>query len=250
MTTAPRSGGRTAERVEKGRRTPAGTKGAARGARQFPVQGATALKLDEHRDTDATPRLRVAPPAPINAPRAPFIALVVAVVIAGVLGILLINTKTAENAFELDTLQDRQGDLNARQQALENEIAANNMPGNLDAAARRLGLVKADSPAYIRLPDGKIFGVPKPGRGEPAVTAQDPKDAAAAAERAKSTQDATTQDVTPVAPGLPQGGVPAAGQTATGGTATGQTATGGTATGGTATGQTVTGQGVSPVTGQ
>ena len=252
MTTAPRSGGRTAERVEKGRRTPAGTKGAARGARQYPVQGATALKLDEHqRDTAATPRLRVAPPAPINAPRAPFIALVVAVVVAGVLGILLINTKTAENAFELDTLQDRQGDLNARQQALENQIAANNMPGSLDAAARRLGLVKADSPAYIRLPDGKIFGVPKPGRGEPAVTAQDPKDAAAAVERAKSTQDATTQDVTPTAPGLPQGGAVQPGTAAQGGqTATGQTATGQTATGGTATGQTVTGQGTSPVTGQ
>jgi hypothetical protein len=242
MTTAPRSGGRTAERVEKGRRTPAGTKGTARGARQFPVQGATALKLDaqQQRETATAPRLRVAPPAPINAPRAPFIALVVAVVVAGVLGILLINTKTAENAFELDTLQDRQGDLDARQQALENEIAANNMPGSLDAAARRLGLVKADSPAYIRLQDGKILGIPKPGRGEPAVTAQDPKDAAAAVERAKATQDATTQDVTPTAPGLPQGGAPAAGQTVTGGTATG----------GTATGQTVTGQGTSPVTGQ
>ena len=245
MTTAPRSGGRTAERVEKGRRTPAGTKGTARGARQFPVEGATALKLDEQRgETAATPRLRVAPPAPINAPRAPFIALVVAVVVAGVLGILLINTKTAENAFELDTLQDRQGDLDARQQALENEIAANNMPGSLDAAARRLGLVKADSPAYIRLQDGKIIGVPKPGRGEPAVTAQDPKDAAASVQRA-ATQDATTQDVTPTAPGVPQVGVPAAGQTATGQTATGQTGTGGTATG-----QTATGQGTSPVTGQ
>ena len=45
--------------------------------------------------------------------------------------------------------------------------------GSLDAAARRLGLVKAESPAYIRLPDGKVFGVPKPGTGEVAVTAQD-----------------------------------------------------------------------------
>lgn len=197
MTTAPRSGGRTADRADKGRRTPAGTKGTARGARQFPIEGTTALKLNaEQRDTVATPRLRVAPPAPINAPRAPFIALVVAVVVAGVLGILLINTRTAENSFELDTLQQQQADLDARQQALENEIAANNMPGSLDAAARRQGLVKADSPAYIRLPDGKIIGVPKPGRGEPAVTAQDPAATARAVERAKSTQDATTQDVT------------------------------------------------------
>lgn len=201
MSAAPRSGGRTADRTEKGRRTPAGTKGTARGARQFPIEGTTALKLnaEQQRDTVATPRLRVAPPAPINAPRAPFIALVVGVVVAGVVGILLINTKTAENSFELDTLQKQQSQLDAQQQALENEIAANNMPGSLDAAARRLGLVKADSPAYIRLPDGKVFGVPKPGSGKPAVTAQDPAGTAVPTGRSASTQDATTEDVTPQA---------------------------------------------------
>jgi cell division protein FtsB len=185
MTTAPRSGGRTAEQVGKGRRKPAGrttgttTGGGARGARQHPAAGATqgsaALKLDveQQRDPSAKPRLWVAPPAPINAPRAPFIALVVAVVVAGVIGILLINTKTAENSFQIDALQKEQAKLDSRQQDLENEIAAFNSPGSLDAAARRLGLVKAESPAYIRLPDGKIFGVPTPGDGEVAVTAQD-----------------------------------------------------------------------------
>jgi hypothetical protein len=185
MTTAPRSGGRTTEQVGKGRRKPAGTTtgtatgGGARGARHYPTTGATegsaALKLtaEQQRDPIASPRLRVAPPAPINAPRAPFIALVVAVVVAGVLGILLINTKTAENSFRIDTLQKQQAKLDSQQQDLENEIAANNSPGSLDAAARRLGLVKAENPAYIRLPDGKVFGVPKPGSGEVAVTAQD-----------------------------------------------------------------------------
>ena len=195
MTTAPRSGGRTTEQVGKGRRTPAGkttgttTGGGVRGARRNPtagtnrdsavqnsaVQGATALKLntEQQRDPITTPRLRVAPPAPINAPRAPFIALVVAVVVAGVLGILLINTKTAENSFRIDSLQKQQAKLDSQQQELENEIAAKNSPGSLDAAARRLGLVKADNPAYIRLPDGKVFGVPKPGSGEVAVTAQE-----------------------------------------------------------------------------
>ena len=190
MTTAPRSGGRTTEQVGKGRRKPAGTTtgtttgGGVRGARRNPMAGATrgsavqgtnALKLnvEQQRDPIAAPRLRVAPPAPINAPRAPFIALVVAVVVAGVLGILLINTKTAENSFRIDTLQKQQTKLDTQQQELENQIAANNSPGSLDAAARRLGLVKADNPAYIRLPDGKVFGVPKPGSGEVAVTAQD-----------------------------------------------------------------------------
>lgn len=167
---ASRSGGRTASRGTKDTKD-------ARGARNFPTQGNTALKLDaqpQRQRAAAAPRLRVAPPAPINAPRAPFIALIVAVVVAGVIGILLINTKTAENSFKLDTLQKQQSDLDAREQALRNEIAANEMPGSLDAAARRLGLVKAESPAFIRLPDGKVIGVPAPASGDPAVTAQQP----------------------------------------------------------------------------
>jgi len=197
---APRSGGRTTEQGGKGRRAPAATTtgttagGGARGTRRYPtadaVQGSAALKLTAEKLTAekltadkmtagkqrdaATPRLWVAPPAPINAPRAPFIALVVAVVVAGVLGILMINTKTAENSFRIDSLEKQQAKLDSQQQDLENEIAVNTSPGSLDAAARRLGLVKADNPAYIRLQDGKVFGFPKPGSGEVAVTAQDP----------------------------------------------------------------------------
>jgi hypothetical protein len=192
MTGAPRSGGRTAEPTSKGRRRPAGgapsggtTGGGGRGARRYPATGATqgnaALNLAEQdlnsgpaeRETAAAPRLRVAPPAPINAPRAPFIALVVAVVVAGVIGILLINTKTAENSFRIDTLQKRQKKLDLQQQELENKIAANNSPGSLYAAARKQGLVKAENPAYIRLPDGKIILVPRPATGNVSVTAQD-----------------------------------------------------------------------------
>ncbi|MFI5933409.1 hypothetical protein [Actinoplanes sp. NPDC051494] len=198
-TAASRSGGRTASQTDKSRWKPAGIRGTARGARDFPVDGATALKLDADqqragglREGAATPRLRVAPPAPINAPRAPFIALVVGIVIAGVLGILLINTKTAENSFKLDSLEKQQSTLDARQQALKNEIDLNKMPGSLDAAAKRLGLVKADSPAFIRMPDGKIIGVMTPANGEPAVTAQD--------------------SATPDAPADPAGTAPVAGQ--------------------------------------
>ena len=180
---APRSGGRTAEQRSSTRS----------GARRYPTQGTAALqaeaaeplrtraeplrtKAEPLRTTEgAAPRLRVAPPAPISAPRAPFIAAVIAVVVAGVFGILLINTKTNENTFRISKLQDKQAALNNQQQKLENQIAGYESTGNLDAAARRLGLVKADTPAYIRLPDGRVIGVPKPGTGEKAVTAQDPE---------------------------------------------------------------------------
>jgi cell division protein FtsB len=189
----PRSGGRTTEHSSSARRTPmtssADRTSGARDARRHPAQaqnrkvstqkapthGTAALKLDPARATEVVgaPRLRVAPPTPISAPRAPFIAVVIALVVAGVLGILLINTKTNENTFRISKLQDQKAALDNQQQQLENQIAGYRSPGNLDAAARRLGLVKADSPAYIRLPDGKIIGVPKPGTGQPAITAQD-----------------------------------------------------------------------------
>lgn len=183
-THAPRSGGRTAEQ-----RGTTGTRGrypAQPDARRrgsgldAPTLGTAALKpaagiAEPARTGGATaPRLRVAPPAPISAPRAPFVVVVIAIVVAGVFGILLINTKTNENTFKISKLQDQQTALDNQQQSLENQIAGYESTGNLDAAARRLGLVKADTPAYIRLPDGKIIGVPRPGSGQPAVTAQNP----------------------------------------------------------------------------
>jgi hypothetical protein len=184
-TYAPRSGGRIAEQRTSETRRRYRTEGsAALQPEVVPVAPGRerATEPGRARETAAAPRLRVAPPAPISAPRAPFIAVVIALVVAGVFGILLINTKTNENAFEISRLQDQQAALDNQQQDLENQIAGYESTGNLDAAARRLGLVKADTPAYIRLPDGKIIGVPKPGEGQPAVTAQDPATNAAAAD--------------------------------------------------------------------
>lgn len=176
-TYAPRSGGRTAEQdVTTGaRRHQALVTRTAQGAR---TEGTAALRLDtvertRIREDNPAPRLRVAPPAAIRAPRAPFIALVITLVVAGVLGILLINTKTMENSFELSRLEDEQQNLDKRQQQLENQLAAYESAGNLDAAAKRAGLVKGE-PAYITLPDGQILGVAVPGQGKRAVTAQEP----------------------------------------------------------------------------
>ena len=113
--------------------------------------------------TRTAPRLRVAPPAPISAPRAPFIALVIALVIAGVLGILLINTKTNENSFQIEHAAGR-ADHAGQPAAAAGEPArrTTRASGNLDAAARRLGPGQGGTPACIRLPDGKVIGVPKP----------------------------------------------------------------------------------------
>ncbi|NUO56694.1 MAG: hypothetical protein HOV78_08520 [Hamadaea sp.] len=91
---------------------------------------------------------------------------------AGVVGILALNQKINENAFKLDKLRAEQAQLDRQEQDLNQQIAAKEAPGNLAAQARKLGLVPAGAPAFIRLPDGRIVGVPQPANGEPAITSQ------------------------------------------------------------------------------
>jgi hypothetical protein len=116
--------------------------------------------------------LRAAPPVPVAAPRAPFVALVLAVVIAGVLGILVLNTKINENAFQLTNLEANQVSLDQQEQQLNQQLANRESPNNLAAEALKLGLVPAGTPAFIRLPDGRVLGVPQPATSAPSITSQ------------------------------------------------------------------------------
>ncbi len=118
------------------------------------------------------PRLRVAPPAPVTVPRAPFVALVLTMVVAGVLGILVLNTKINENAFRLAQLQSQRSDLDQQEQQLDQQLADLESPNSLAAAACRLGMVAAGQPAYLKLPNGQTVGVPQPATGPQCVTGQ------------------------------------------------------------------------------
>lgn len=196
---APRSGGRTvAQRPTRGGIVALDSdRIRARGARrptaeprtgEYVTQGSAALEpIESLRVWDSSaesssgaevpptaraPRLRVAPPLPVATPRAPFVALVLALVVGGVLGILMVNTKINENAFRLGTLKEQQATLDIREQQLKNEIAQHEAPGNLAAQARKLGLVESGPPAFIRLPDGRVIGVPQPATGQQSITSQ------------------------------------------------------------------------------
>ncbi|MEU4236593.1 hypothetical protein [Actinoplanes sp. NPDC026619] len=245
-----------AEKAARGRK-PGPAAGPRRPVTDAPVDGTAALRVEElpveparaTGEVSSPPRLRVAPPMPISAPRAPFVASVIGLVVVGVIGILLINTKTNENSFRIADLQKQGAVLDSQQQDLQNQLIDASSVGNLDAAARRLGLVKADNLAKLRLPDGKIIGVLTPVNGRPAVTAQDAKTAGAT--------DAGAGEVAPVngaTTGTGQANGAVNGQTTDGtanGTANGQTTddtangqTGGTANGATVgNGQTTSGTG-------
>ncbi len=151
---APRSGGRTTER-QIGRST--------RPHRQRPAPGRVTRRRRpgvpdggqlppcvrrNRRPTPAAggPRLKVAPPPPVTGPRVPFVALILALVVGGVLGILVVNTKIAENAFRIERLKQNGTALDLQQQELQREIAQAKAPGNLTAAARKLGMVGRRQP--------------------------------------------------------------------------------------------------------
>jgi hypothetical protein len=169
---APRPGGRVAERVDSPLRT--GNRAAPEVA--FPTQGTTAPQPEpapvETPAEASGPRLRVAPPLPVMVPRAPFIALILVLVVGGVLGILVLNTKINENAFRLHDLRQQQSTLDQRQQELEQQLANYESPNNLAAAACKLGMVQAGAPAFIRLPDGRTIGVPQPATGDQCVSSR------------------------------------------------------------------------------
>jgi hypothetical protein len=104
----------------------------------------------------------------VSVPRAPFVALVLVVVVAGVLGILVLNTKINENAFTLNHLQNQQNRLDQQEQQLDQHLAELESPNSLKAAAHRLGLIDSGTPAYLPLPNGQTVGVPQPAApGQP-----------------------------------------------------------------------------------
>lgn len=110
------------------------------------------------------PPLRLVPQRSLQPPRAPFVALIVGLLAAGLLGLLLLNTVIAEDSFRLHALQQSGTSQELRQQRLQRDIDALEAPNALAARARAMGMVPAGNPAFIRLSDGKVLGVPTPAK--------------------------------------------------------------------------------------
>ena len=104
--------------------------------------------------------LRLVPQRRSSAPRTPFVAVVVALLVVGLLGLLLLNTVLAQDAFRLHVLQT-QGSVLANQELdLQRQVEGLRAPAGLASRARGLGLVQGGPPAFLRLSDGAILGQP------------------------------------------------------------------------------------------
>jgi len=113
--------------------------------------------------TRRTASLRLVAHRRSQAARTPFVAMVVLLLLTGLLGLLLLNTVLAEDAFRLHALQVDGRALADREQELQRDVADLQSPRSLAARATSLGMVPGGPPAFLRLADGKVLGSAVPG---------------------------------------------------------------------------------------
>ncbi len=122
-----------------------------------------------HRPSTHTPKLRVVTGAtPRRGPA--FGIICVTLLAAGLIGLLLLNTALAQGSFTLHDLKSTSGELTDTQDVLSQSLEASKSPANLAAKAASMGMVPSQSAAFLRLSDGRVFGVAKPARPGPGFT--------------------------------------------------------------------------------
>lgn len=108
------------------------------------------------------PRPRTRP----KAPKVPFVTLISAVLLAGVVGLLLFNTSMQQASFRATALERQAGDLSAQQESLEMQLQELRDPQRLATRAQRMGLVIPTTPAgMLHLGSGTVEGDPQPATG-------------------------------------------------------------------------------------
>ena len=147
--------------------------------------GARAL----NRPTTPTPRLRVVTGAPLRRGGAVFVIICATLLAAGLIGVLLLNTALAQGSFTLHDLRTTSEQLTDAQGALNQSLEVSKAPANLASRAAGMGMVPAQSAAFLRLSDGKVIGVAEPaspGHSLTVVGTSTPAPAPAAAKPAST----------------------------------------------------------------
>lgn len=109
------------------------------------------------------PQLTVVPRLARHAPRLPFVALVVGLLVAGLVGLLLLNTGMERGAYTVTSLRAQVAALTVKHESLQLQVAGLRNPQVVAERALRLGMVANTSPAFISLRTGKVSGISVPG---------------------------------------------------------------------------------------
>lgn len=105
-------------------------------------------------------RLTVVPRRTQKAPRVPFISLVSLLLVGGVVGLLLFNTNMQQASFVATSMEEQAAVLAGKEESLRLQLDRLRDPQQVAARAKRLGMVPAANPAFIRLSDGEVLGQP------------------------------------------------------------------------------------------
>ena len=106
--------------------------------------------------------LRLVRPVRSRARRAPFVSVVLTVLGAGLVGLILMSTVLQAQSFEAAKLDQQAATLETRQQSIAREVDRLQSPANVASRAVAIGMVPNANPAFLRLSDGKILGMPEP----------------------------------------------------------------------------------------
>lgn len=114
--------------------------------------------------TQVTPRKRV---TPVRA--GVFGVFVGVILLLGLIALLVINTSLAQGAFRVSELTKQATELTQQRQALEKQLAQQQMPAVLEQRARAMGMVPHSVPVFLRLSDGAILGkaIPQVAQAQP-----------------------------------------------------------------------------------
>jgi hypothetical protein len=99
-------------------------------------------------------------PTPTQARRAPFVILLLVLLAGALIGLLLLNTASAQDSFRLHALQDEEAVLAQQQNALTGMADGLDDPATLAKKAAALGLVPGGPPQFLSrgvpIPKGAI----------------------------------------------------------------------------------------------
>ncbi|MBC9823124.1 hypothetical protein [Terrabacter sp. MAHUQ-38] len=195
---------------------------------------ATARPLRAPRRGPAPTPLRVIPARITHTGNGAFATICIALLIAGLIALLLLNTALAQGSLALGDLQRESAHLSDTASNLQEEIDRASATGALARSASEIGMVRMNTRGYIDLAKGTVSGDPEPATKNnafpivtsptpPAVTAKVKKvlasatkaskaagaDANAGAQAAdKAAKAKPEQAATPTLPGAAAGTVP------------------------------------------
>ena len=147
-----------------------------------------------------TPGLRPVPTRQGGLGRLPFMLILAGVLVVGLVGLLMLQTRVQEQSFEVRQLQATATQLSYKQAQLEAEVQQKATPAEIARQATALGMVPNPHAVYIDVRTGTVVGAQKAVTGNevPYITYRSPEQKAADAAAASPTPDpAQPGDSTP-----------------------------------------------------